>query len=199
MSAEDRQRWEQRYREGAYGGRPDASEWLRQQPLQPTPGARALDVACGLGRNTRYLAQLGYQVDALDIAAEALQRARVLASDLPAARIRWLQHDLDQDLPADLLAPGYDVILIMRYLQLSLLAPLKRYLRPGGLLFCEVHLQFESDLPLAGPARAAFRAAPGALLEAAQQAGFAVVGYDEGLFTDPDGRQVALARLQASK
>jgi len=196
MSAEDRAKWEQRYREGAYVSRAEPSVWLRQQALQPRAGARALDVACGLGRNARYLASIGYQVDAVDISQEALQRAQRLEAE-HAPPIRWLQQDLDQGLPSAL-GNNYDLIIMMRYLHLSLLAPLAGRLRTGGLLICEVHLQVDPVLEVGGPRHAEFRAQAGTLRAAAEAADLHVLYYHEGLLTDPDGTRVALAQLQAS-
>ena len=45
---------------------------LREHP----PGARALDLACGGGRNTLYLAELRYAVDAWDISDVGLDLLR---------------------------------------------------------------------------------------------------------------------------
>ena len=39
-------------------------------------GGRALDVACGDGRNALYLAQLGYMVDAIDVSDVAIDALR---------------------------------------------------------------------------------------------------------------------------
>ena len=65
----DRQRWDQRYREGTYAARPWPSAYLRQLCddglIQPV--GRALDVACGRGRNSLFLSAAGYAVDAVDV------------------------------------------------------------------------------------------------------------------------------------
>jgi tellurite methyltransferase len=68
MTEADRERWNQRYRDGAYDFRP--ADWLLAHSswLKPaTEGVRALDLACGAGRNSLHLASLGYAVDAWDI------------------------------------------------------------------------------------------------------------------------------------
>ena len=62
MTQTDRQRWDQRYRTGAYAERPWPSAYLQQcipQIAANPVAARALDVACGRGRNSLYLAQQG--------------------------------------------------------------------------------------------------------------------------------------------
>ena len=198
MSEQDRTRWTQRYAEGAYTGRSHPSRLLEQKleeiRRQHIAGAvpRALDLACGRGRNALFLAEQGYQVDAVDIASNALVAASQVAEQ-ETADIRWIEHDLDQGLPET--NADYDLILIVRYLDLALLAQAGDRLRPGGSLLCEVHLQTDQDV--AGPGNTDFRVAPGALREAVP--GLEILYEEEGLVTDPDGRQVALARLIARR
>lgn len=198
MSQADREKWNQRYREGAYAERehpaaflvehvPDILAQQRDAKTSDEP-LRALDLACGAGRNAFYLAGLGYQVDAIDVSAEALSRAQATRSDHHAS-IRWIEHDLDDGLPADL--PLVDLIVIIRYLDLDMVRVALQQLRPGGYLLCEVHLATEQVV--AGPSGAAFRAAPGALRDAA--AGLEIISYWEGVMRDPNQAVVAVARL----
>ena len=204
MSEQDRSHWEERYASGAYGERTHPSELLvswaprvlasrrssgsGSQPRQP----RALDVACGTGRNARYLAGLGFEVDALDIAEAGLVRARGLA-EADGLSVRWLQHDLDGGLPEEL--SGFDLILLVRYVNLPLLRELGGRLKPGGWIICEEHLQTRAEV--VGPGNPDFRVAPGALADAVK--GLEVLLTEEGLSRDPDGRPVALARLVARR
>jgi tellurite methyltransferase len=199
MSDSDRDKWNTRYRDGAYADREHPAVLVAEHAAdiaatqRAAGGAdatlRALDLACGAGRNARYLAQLGYVVDAVDIAAEALSRAASAA--VADAAIRWIEHDLDLGLPRGL--GEYDLILIIRYLDLSLVAAAAERLLPGGYLLCEAHLV--TDAAVIGPRDPAFRARPDELLAAA--GGLDVVEYWEGIARDPDGRDAALARLVA--
>lgn len=202
MSRSDRDKWNDRYRRGAYRERSYPSVLVKEFvpdifATQQAAGAgeaglRALDLACGAGRNALYLARLGYRVDALDISSEALARAEQTALKEKLA-ISWIVHDLDHGLPRGL--RDYDLILIMRYLDLSLVAAAAERLSPGGYLICESHLA--SDEPVIGPRDAAFRAQQGELLSVVQ--GLDVAEYWEGSTQDPDGRAVALARLVARR
>ncbi len=58
--------------------------------LQPPPGSRMLDVACGRGRHSIQLAQLGYTVTGIDLSedsiAEALQQAH--------EKLEFFRHDM---------------------------------------------------------------------------------------------------------
>ncbi len=192
MSTAEREKWDNRYRAGAYEGRthPTAllAEWLPQ-----IPQGRALDVACGAGRNALFLADRGFQVDALDISAVALERARRSAADRELT-INWLCADLDGEIEAALPEGSYELIVWVRYVHRTLMPHLVARLAPTGVLVCEQHLTAEGSV--AGPSNPAFRLAPGELLRMA--AAMQVVHYREGMIEDPDGRTVALAQLVAT-
>ncbi len=209
MSEADRERWNGRYGAGEYAGRHWPSEFLKES-VERLPRGRALDLACGLGRNARFLAEHGWRVDAVDISDAALDRAKALAPD---ADIRWIACDLEQGFtpPPDRSvraagAPGgqdalpperhYDLVLNIRYVNLPLLESLRAALRPGGALLAEQHLALP-DMPddIAGPRNRRFRVAPGALRGVA--AGLRIEVDEERLFRDPDGETAALARLLA--
>jgi SAM-dependent methyltransferase len=69
------------------------------------PG-RALDVGCGEGADAIWLASLGWQVTAIDVAEVALRRARA-AADRANVEVEWLHAAL---LEAALPAGGYDLV-----------------------------------------------------------------------------------------
>jgi SAM-dependent methyltransferase len=193
MSDADRAKWQRKYHDGAYASRRHPSMYLQQHlPAMAPPCKRALDLACGAGRNALYLAAKGYQVDAVDIAAEGLQRGKAAAGN-SLAGINWHEHDLDAGLPDAL--DQYGLIVMIRYLDIALLGMASERLLPGGYLLAEVHLQ--TDEAVAGPASRDFRVAPGTLSGAA--AGLDIIDLWEGKTTDPDGSDVALARLLARK
>ncbi len=96
---------------------------------------RALDVACGVGREAAYLAGLGFAVDAVDVSdvaiAKVRERAAVRALDIEAIRAELLHAD------AEFPRPPYDVICCFYFLQRGLLELIVGALAPGGLLFYE--------------------------------------------------------------
>jgi len=188
MSDTDRSRWNQRYREGSYRSRTHPTPLLEQW-LPELPRGRALDVACGTGRNTLYLAGKGYAVDAVDISMEALARARGKpGADNPC--IRWIEADLDEFAPP---ASRYDLMVVARFVSRLLLPGLPGALKPGGALLYEHHII--SDEPVAGPRDTAFRLAPGELRSCFHT--LDIRFYREGLVRDPDGRIMALAQMIA--
>ena len=132
MSMVDRDKWNRRYAAGAYADRTEASALLQAWVAEIQTG-RALDVACGAGRNALYLAERGFEVDGVDISAAALSRVRSSARQR-SLRLNLIEHDLDQPLALD---TAYQLILVIRYVNLPLMRQLKDYLAPGGLLICE--------------------------------------------------------------
>ena len=193
MSQTERDKWNERYRSGSYEGRvhPTAllAEWAPRLPV-----GRALDVACGVGRNALFLAAQGHTVDALDIAEIALERARAAALQRGLA-IRWIAADLDADPDTALPAVSYDLIVWVRYVNAALMPHLLQRLHPGGHLVCEQHLVTGADV--VGPRGDAFRLQPNELRDSA--AGLSILDYREGLVVDPDGRTAALAQLVARR
>ena len=190
MSAVDRDKWNRRYAAGAYAGRTEASALL-QAWVGAVQAGRALDVACGAGRNALYLAERGFEVDGVDISAAALSRARSSARQR-GVRLNLIEHDLDTPLTLD---AGYQLILVIRYVNLPLMAQLTDHLAPGGFLIGEQHLVSEAEV--IGPENPAYRVAPGQLAAAAR--GLDVLYVNEGLVTEPDGRLAALAQVVARR
>lgn len=60
--------------------------------LQPAAGSTMLDVACGKGRHSLTLAQMGYQVTGIDLSAQSIAAARKMES----TRLEFFQHDMRQ-------------------------------------------------------------------------------------------------------
>jgi len=190
VSQAERDKWDERYRSGAYEDRTHPTALLASW-IARLPRGRALDVACGAGRNALFLASSGYAVDALDISAAGLERARAEATRL-GLDVTWLCGDLED--PERALPRGpYDLVVWVRYVNATLLPHLATRLARGGHLLCEQHLA--TTAAVVGPRTAAFRLQPGELRAAA--AGLDVVHYAEGLVVDPDGCTAALAQLVA--
>ncbi len=84
----------------------DASVWSGQVNLQLAevaadlaPG-RALDLGCGEGADAIWLAEDGWRVVAVDVADNALERARAAAKQREVlSRIRFERHDLSTSFP----------------------------------------------------------------------------------------------------
>ena len=189
MSDADRQRWNERYRLGAYADREHPSPWLLACLPRAATG-RALDVACGAGRNALHLAERGYAVTGVDISGEALARGERSARDRGLV-VAWVEHDLEAGLGVE---GPFDLIVLVRYVDLALLEVLCGQLAPEGCLVVEEHLATGRD-DVAGPRNPAFRVPSGALCQAARS--LDVIEAFEGEVSDPDGRPAMVARLFA--
>ncbi len=190
MSDADRDKWERRYAEGSYTPRthptPLLEEWLTRLPR-----GRALDMACGAGRNALHLAAAGYQVDAMDISTVALAQGAARAAEL-GVEVNWINVDLDT---AELSPDSYDLVVVARYVNRALTDALMASLREGGHLVYEQHFLTEREVD--GPRSQSFRLRPNELLEMFRD--LRVLYYREGLMADRDGRTMALAQLVACK
>ena len=191
MSEQERLSWNQRYLEGRY--RPRAAPFsLLERWIDRLPPGRALDVACGTGRNALCLARHGYAVDAIDAAEEALRLGEEQARS-EGLQVSWLQADLDEYLPDEL---TYQVVVNCFYLNRGLLPHLMRALAEGGYIFIEQHLR--TPLPVGGNRE--WRLEPNELLQAFSD--FRIVHYEELVTRDEDverDRNIAVVRMVACK
>src|SRR4051812_24240131 len=91
-------------------------ESLLVQVAEILPPGRALDLACGVGRNAIYLARLGWRVTAIDSSRTGIARLRERAAGLD---IETRVADLERgEFPIE--PHGYDLICDFYYLQRSL-------------------------------------------------------------------------------
>ena len=58
--------------------------------LRPRPDALALDLGCGTGRHSKYLASKGFQVTGLDLSASSIEQAKQLRRQC----LQFRQHDM---------------------------------------------------------------------------------------------------------
>jgi len=92
----------------------------------------ALDLACGTGRNTHFLEDLGFIVDAVDLSDYALSRIK------ETPNIKKIEVDLDT---YDLEKNSYDLIVNTNYLNRRLMAQMIEALKDGGLIIFETFIE----------------------------------------------------------
>lgn len=189
MSDHEKEKWDRRYAAGEYTPRPQPAPLLEDW-IDRIPRGRALDVACGAGRNALRLAEAGFDVEAIDISATALEMAAAEAARR-GLDIVWRQADLDH---LDLGDDSYDLITVIRYRNRALWPRLIAALAPDGWLLAEHHMK--STLPVAGPPSAEFRLDPQELL--AESASLRILFYSETLeAADKSEGTYAIQRLVA--
>jgi SAM-dependent methyltransferase len=129
MADKDREKWDARYLARMGGMQPSG---LVKQYASLAPLGKALDIACGNGRNSVFLAACGFEVDAVDISTVATAR---LEGQSP--RIIVVQADLDTwRIPVS----RYTLIVNIRFLDRRLFPMIIAGLRPGGVLIVESFL-----------------------------------------------------------
>ena len=195
MSQADQEKWDARY---AKQGDADAS--AASEVADPGFGSTARigrqgqqGSGCGLRwRPQQPLAgtPYGFEVDAVDVSAEGIWpwRNDVLPERMPTettgdtpdpGQIRWIQADLDTGLPV---TGRYDLILMIRYLDLALLEQAVQHLNPGGIMVVELHMDPGDEPDVAGPRNPNFLVTPGVL--AAATSGLETLLLEEGVVAD---------------
>lgn len=188
MSAADLERWNTKYASVAVPGQIAPDAWLAEQVEGLEPG-RALELACGLGHNAIWLAQQGWQVDAVDVSPLALDRAAQLAK-ANNVHIRWIASDLDEFVPE---AGAYELAIVFRFLdRVRIPAILERAVRQGGRLMYETFTLSHVQRPESHMKNPAFALNPGEL--PALFPDFQSLAYRECSLPDRD-----VARLVAKK
>ena len=116
-----------------------AAEALKQADLE-LDGRKVLEVGCGTGRNTVWLAERAAEVVGLDFSEAMLAKASVRVNN---PRVRFVQHDISAAWPlADASADAVVAMLILEHVEQlePVFAEVARVLRSDGqFLLCELH------------------------------------------------------------
>jgi tellurite methyltransferase len=112
------------------------------------PPGKALDLACGTGRNALWLAEHDWQVTAVDGSPAAIEILRRKAPASLEARVADLERGEFQIEPA-----AWDLIAMCYYLQRDLFEPAKKGLVPGGIVLAIVHITEPGEEPTRTRAR----------------------------------------------
>jgi SAM-dependent methyltransferase len=179
----DARTWDERYAESDLVWGAEPNRFVRAQ-CENLPIGRAVDLACGEGRNALWLARLGWHATGVDYSAVAIERARALASrERPEveARLVWRVGDVTVD---PIKPESFDLVLIS-YLHLPPDETRAVMLNAGQAIAAEGHLvivghdrrnlregvsgpQDESRLYDAGTIREVLSDVPGLVVELAE-------------------------------
>ena len=128
----DRIKWNEKFRQKQYPAKPSQ---IVEDFFGLAPGKNALDIGAGNGRNSLFLAEHGFSVDAVDISEEGLKQ---FAGTRP--EIRPIRADLDTfDIPAI----RYDLIVNVKFLNRRIFPYIKEGLKKGGILIFETFVETE--------------------------------------------------------
>ncbi|QXE90727.1 class I SAM-dependent methyltransferase [Geomonas subterranea] len=186
----DRIKWDQRYSGPEHFFSQSPSRLLAdtlERIMSLVPGRRSLDLACGEGRNSIYLAQHGFIATGVDISPRGLERARRRAAEVGVA-VEFIEADLDCWRPQG----EYHLILNFNFLMRELIPSLMEALVPGGVLLMETIL----DAPgMPGEHRKDFLLQPGELGRIFAGYGGRILLLEEEL----DAPEMPVARIMFQK
>jgi SAM-dependent methyltransferase len=151
LSSMDREDWDRRYagRELLWTGEPNRFLVAETAGLRP---GRALDIACGEGRNAVWLAEQGWQATGVDFSEVALAKARQLA-DVRGVQTDWVAADLVDYRPEPY---AFDLVIVF-YLQVSaaqrhaIVRAAAEAVAPGGTFLLVAHDSSNLEQGYGGP------------------------------------------------
>jgi 2-polyprenyl-3-methyl-5-hydroxy-6-metoxy-1,4-benzoquinol methylase len=187
----DQKRWDERFgrKEFALGKEPNL---FLKKHIHLLPIGKAIDIATGEGRNAVFLAQNGFEVDAVDISEKGLKKVRALARE-KGVEINTVLVDLDQ---YQIEKERYDLIANFYFLKRRLIPRIRTGLKKGGKVIFETYILEHRTLATGGPKQAKYFLKPNESLRLFKK--FRIQFYREGIFRE-GGRKKAVASLIAEK
>lgn len=171
-----------------------ASDWIRRWTHLVPPRGEVLDLACGHGRHTRWFAEQGHSVVALDKSTTALQslddlvgtgQVQTITADIEAGPWPSMRRDRPR---------LFDAVIVTNYLWRPLLPTIVRSLAPGGVLLYETFA--DGNATVGKPSRPDFLLQTGELLRVC--AGLRIVVFEDGFCTRPDRFVQRIAAVNAA-
>ena len=138
MSIQDKEKWDAKYLKKSQLLRLREASKNLQEHITHCKGTKALDLACGAGRNSIFLAECGFDVDALDIAEIAVEtlnteaKKKNLHSKINACLVDLDSHEIEKNI--------YDIIVMANFLDRAVLESAKNALKKDGILFVETYM-----------------------------------------------------------
>ncbi len=128
MAQEDKERWNEKYQNNPM---PDEPIKLVSDYASLATGNQALDIACGMGRHSKYLASIGFEVEAFDISSVAIGQLQ----NIPNIHAKEVDFDT-YILPKE----KYDLIVCTYFLERKLFPQMIDALKPNGIILMETFL-----------------------------------------------------------
>lgn len=185
--------WDARYREHELVWSAEPNVFVAEEAAGLAPG-RALDLAAGEGRNAIWLAEQGWQVEAVEFSGVAIEKGAALAAD-HGVEVAWTFADLRNAPrlePADLVLLAY---LQLPWAELSgVLRHAATLVRPVGTVLVIAHARRNLTDGYGGPPSAELLPEPEPVAAALAQAGLVVDRADEvtRTVTTEDGPRQAI-------
>jgi SAM-dependent methyltransferase len=158
--------WDRRYGGSELVWTAEPNRFLAAEAADLAPG-RALDLACGEGRNAVWLAQRGWAVTGVDFSMVGLDKAQALAEQRGVS-VQWRLADLLEYVPPP---AAFDLVVVL-YLHIAVSATrdvLRRgaaALAPGGTLLVIGHDPTNIEHGYGGPQNQAILMTPDQIVDA---------------------------------
>ena len=133
MSIEDKVRWDDKYKNGRL---PQNIIEVVENYAKEAKGTKALDIACGMGRNARLLAKMGFEVDALDISEVAIESLEDI-ENIEAQVVDFDTYVLTEN--------TYDLIVCTYFLERKLFPQIEAALKEGGVFIMETFMHHKDN------------------------------------------------------
>ena len=138
------EKWNQRYRQAT--DLPAVNPWLiRYSHLLPQEGT-ALDLACGLGQNSFFLAKQGLSVEGWDNSKIGIEKLQQYADE---HSLKVVGHCIDATEPWP--ESQFDVVYVSFFLDREVCPQIVNSLKPGGLLIYQTFNQVPLDSKPSNP------------------------------------------------
>ena len=133
MAQEDKERWNDKYQNNQI---PDEPIKFIKDHASLATGKQALDIASGMGRHSKYLASIGFEVDALDVSSVAIEALQNIAN-IHAKEVDFDTYTLTKE--------KYDLIVCTYFLERKLFPQMIEALKPNGIILLETFLHDENN------------------------------------------------------
>ncbi len=125
MSIEDKKRWDRKYKEKII---PTKIIEVIDSYNHLAKGKKTLDIACGMGRNSKFLAKKGFKVEAIDISPLALKTLKDI-DNITIKEVDLDSYKLEENI--------YDLIVCTYFLNRSLFPQIYKALKKDGIFIFE--------------------------------------------------------------
>jgi len=181
----DKQRWNEKY---LVAPMPKETSEILIENIGLAKKGRALDIACGMGRNTHYLADHGFYVDAIDLSDYALKQVR------DADNINKIDADLDNYVFDE---ECYDLIIKINYLDRNMFERIIKALKKEGVFIYETFVKTPTGEGYHNPTNPNFHLDLDELPKAFSE--LEIISYEEKDAINLRGEKVRIASLVAKK
>jgi len=184
MAQKDKEKWDSKHLTAPIPNEPIE---LITHYAHLAKGKQALDIACGMGRHSKYLASEGFTVDALDISSTAIDSLQAL-EHITAKEVDFDTYALEEN--------KYDLIVCTYFLERSLFPQIEKSLKKGGIFIYETYLYHPGNNKI--PSNRTFLLEEGEL-ENTFGASYDLIYIKEWWDEDYDGSKTMKASMVARK